>query len=169
MAPLRRLLPLLLLIPPAVVPSQVLLSREGKPLVRIVVLPGASPPVRRAAGELARFLGQVTGGRFQVLPRAEGDGPFLLVGPGAARQADPAFTTNGLGEEGIVIRTIGNKIVLAGGEPRGTLYAVYTFLEDYVGCRWWTSKASTIPAKPTLRVPFLDVRYTPVFEYRSSF
>ncbi len=165
------LLPALLLLLPLLpaLPSQVLLSRRGRVLAAVVVHPGASLPVRHAASELARFLGEVTGGSFPEVEAPPGEGPALLVGPGAARTADPAFTTEGLGEEGLVIRTIGNKILLAGGEPRGTLYAVYTFLEDYVGCRWWTPEASTIPRKPTLRVPFLDVRYIPVFEYRSSF
>ena len=167
---LRRSLPPLLILALAQgpLPSQVLLSREGRALAGIVTAPGASAPVRHAAAELARFLGEVTGGKFNVSQKLEGDGPALLVGPRAARAADPQFTTEGLGEEGIVIRTQGNRILLAGGEPRGTLYAVYTFLEDYVGCRWWTPKASTIPKKPTLRVPFLDVRYVPIFEYRSS-
>ncbi len=172
MGPLRHAfsaLAVLFSLAPGILPSQVLLSREGKALARIVLSKEASPPVRHAAAELARFLGEVTGGKFSVVPRIEGDLPALLVGPGAARLAAPSFNTEGLGQEGIVIRTKGNKIILAGGEPRGTLYAVYTFLEDYVGCRWWTPKASTIPKKTTLRIPFLDVRYVPPFEYRSSF
>ncbi len=81
--------------------------------------------------------------------------------------ADPTFTTDGLGTDGIVIRTVGNDLILAGGAPRGTLYAVYSFLEDYVGCHWWTSKASTIPKKPTLKFEALEVRYVPRIEYRT--
>ena len=74
-----------------------------------------------------------------------------------------------MGTEGIVIKTVGNDLILAGGRPRGTLYAVYTFLEDHVGCRWWSSTASTIPKKPTLKIGGIDVRYVPPLEYRESF
>jgi hypothetical protein len=91
------------------------------------------------------------------------------MGLKAARLAVPNFSSEGLGSDGIVIRTIGNDLILAGGEPRGTLYAVYTFLEDHIGCRWWSSKVSTIPKKPTLKVGTLNVRYVPPLEYRETF
>jgi len=53
-----------------------------------------------------------------------------------------------LGEEEWVIRTIGNDLLLTGGRPRGTMYAVYEFLEDHVGCHWLDRKTDVIPAKP---------------------
>ena len=51
----------------------------------------------------------------------------------------------------------------------GSQEGVFAFLEDCLGCRWWTSKASTIPANPTVNIPFLDIRYVPPIEYRYSF
>ncbi|MBE0537783.1 MAG: DUF4838 domain-containing protein, partial [Phycisphaerae bacterium] len=50
-----------------------------------------------------------------------------------------------------------------------TLYAVYTFLEDVVGCRWWSSTVSAIPKRPTLVVEGVDIRYVPMLEYREVF
>ena len=32
------------------------------------------------------------------------------------------------------------------------LYAVYTFLQDVVGVRWWTAEDTFIPEEPTLVV-----------------
>ena len=93
----------------------------------------------------------------------------LLVGPDAAQLADPTFSTAEFGAEGLILRTVGNDLILAGGRPRGTLYAVYTFLEDHVGCRWWSSTASTIPKQPTLKFDGINVRYIPPLEYRESF
>ncbi|MEK7996557.1 MAG: DUF4838 domain-containing protein, partial [Planctomycetota bacterium] len=89
--------------------------------------------------------------------------------PDAAKLAAPDFSADGLGADGLVIRKVGNDLILAGGRPRGTLYAVYTFLEDQVGCRWWSSKVSTIPRKPTLTVGELNIRYVPALEYRETF
>ena len=63
---------------------------------------------------------------------------------------------------------MGEDLILAGGDPRGTLYAVYTFLQDEVGCRWWTATVSTIPHRPTLVVEALDVRHLPAFGYRDT-
>jgi len=75
------------------------------------------------------------------------DGPVLIVGPGAAaRELAPDLPYDDLSPDGLVIETVGSNLILAGDRPRGTLYAVYTFLEDVVGCRWWSSTASTIPS-----------------------
>ena len=143
------------------------IADKGTARATIVVAKEATEPEKHAATELAAFLKQVTGAPFQAAEQAEG--PRLLVGPDAAKLADPKFSTDGLGADGIVIRSAGNDLILAGGRPRGTLYAVYTFLEDHVGCRWWSSKVSTIPSQPTLAVGPLAVRYAPPLEYREPF
>jgi len=147
----------------------VTIAQNGEAKAVIVLTDDAAEPERHAANELAGFLRQITGATFEIkAPPAAGQSR-LLVGPGAAKSAAADFSTDGLGSDGIVIRTVGNDLILAGGRPRGTLYAVYTFLEEYVGCRWWSSQASTIPIKPTLRIGRLNVRYVPPLEYRETF
>ncbi len=135
----------------------------------IVVSAQATLPERHAAAELADFLKQVTGAALAVTEKAEAGRPHLLVGPDAARLRDPAFEVRDLGQEGFVIRTVGNDLILAGGRPRGTLYAVYAFLEDHVGCRWWSPTVSTIPHRPSLAFDALDVKVVPKLEYREPF
>lgn len=147
----------------------VTISKDGRAQAVIVVAPDASEPEQYAAKELAQFLGQITGGEFKTLNQEDEQASCLFVGPGAAKWADEKFSTDGLGAEGIVLRTVGDDLILAGGRPRGTLYAVYTFLEDQLGCRWWSSTESTIPSKPTVAIDTLDVRYVPPLEYRSPF
>jgi hypothetical protein len=145
------------------------IAQNGEAKAVIVVAADATEPERHAADELAVFLRQITGAKFEIqAPPAAGQSR-LLVGPEAAKLADTNFSTEGLGSDGTVIRTVGNDLILAGGRPRGTLYAVYTFLEDHVGCRWWSSKVSAIPTKPTLEVDRLNVRYVPPLEFRETF
>lgn len=153
-------------------PEGVTLAQDGRTEHVIVIASDASAPEQHAAQELARFLQEVTGAPFPVRSLEEaGPGPRIAVGPGAARSLAPTLNLEGLGADGIVLRTVPPHLLLTGGPgaPRGTLYAVYTFLEDVVGCRWWTSKVSRIPHRPTLVVPPLDVRYVPVLEYREPF
>jgi len=146
------------------------IAQNAKPQAVIVLAQDATESERHAAAELSDFLNQITGAKFETTETATSTNfDCILVGPGAAKQADPAFTTDGLGADGIVIRTIGNDLVLAGGRPRGTLYAVYTFLEDQLGCRWWSSKVSTIPKKFTIDLGKLNIRYIPTLEYREAF
>jgi hypothetical protein len=145
------------------------IAEDGVARAVIIVAPDSSEPEKHAAAELAEFLQQITGAKFTISNTLLYGRPLLFVGPKIAKMIDSDFSTDGLGNDGIVIQTKGNALVLAGGEPRGTLYAVYTFLEDHVGCRWWSSKVSTTPKKPTLKVGKLNVRYVPPLEYRESF
>ncbi len=153
----------------AIADDRVIIAESGVSRATVVVALDATEAEKHAATELAGFLKRVTGGDFVLVDQAEVGQARVLVGPEAAKLADPSFTTEGLGEEGLVIRTVGHDLILAGGRPRGTLYAVYTFLEDEVGYRWWTSKVSTVPKSPTLKVGPLHRRFVPRLEYRESF
>ncbi|MFQ5461988.1 MAG: DUF4838 domain-containing protein, partial [Phycisphaerae bacterium] len=145
------------------------IARDGSAQCAIVVAAEASAPVQHAAKELAFFLNLITGAHFTIAPHADRRHANILVGPQAARYAEPDWSADGLGHDGLVIKTVGHDLILAGGHPRGTLYAVFSFLEDELGCRWWTSTASTIPHRPTLSAHDLDIRYRPPFAYRESF
>lgn len=147
------------------------LAADGKTRYTIVVDPAAIAAEKHAAAELAAFLKQVTGADFPVKITADTPaGPLLVVGPGrVARQVAPSLNLEGLKPDGIVIETAGENLLFAGDRPRGTLYAVYSFLEDTVGCRWWSSKVSTIPSARELTVAEQHVRYVPPLEYREPF
>ncbi len=150
-------------------PAAVTLSENGRVKATIVVAADAQPAEKHAATELATFLAQISGGPFAVAGEPNQATANIYVGPQAAKIAQSDFSTDGLGEEGIVIRTMPNGLILAGSRPRGTLYAVYTFLEDHLGCRWWSSTESTIPSKPTVVLNDIDLRYVPVLEYREPY
>ena len=146
-------------------------AREGKALCAIVVPDQASAPVRTAAQELADHLKLATGAEFAIVAEAQaGTAPRVLVGPcqeTARRVPDAAAIAQQ--PDGIRLRTLPDALVLTGAEPRGTLYAVYAFLEDVVGCRWWTSTESFVPKRPTLVVGDLEVSYAPKLLYREAF
>ena len=183
---IMRNLPLLLVFFFASFANAITITENGQAKAVIVVGPGASEPVKHAAQELADFVRRISEAKLDVvvLKQQATDGTtarsaqelaqyagmsWLYVGPAAAKLVDPKFSTKDLGQEGIVIRTVQDDLILAGPEPRGTLYAVYTFLEDTLGCRWWDSKVSTIPKQSTTRFGKLDVRYVPPVEFRESF
>lgn len=151
--------------------AAVTLASNGKAECAIVHDPNAAAPEKHAAHELALTLKQITGSEFAVV--ASGDQlprRAIFVGPGAAaRKVFPKVPFDQLGPEELVIQTRGNRLLLAGGQPRGTLYAVSRFLQDQCGVRWWTPWASRIPSRPTLRVAGLNLRAKPAFEYREPY
>ena len=152
--------------------AEIVLARNGAATCVIVIDPSATPPERTAATELAAMLRQIAGPEFLIQTNAEAPEPgsFILVGAGeAARSTFTKVPFDALGPEEFVIKTAGNRLLLAGGRPRGTLYAVSRFLQEQCGVRWWAPWASRVPKQSTLSVGELDLRQKPAFEYRESF
>jgi hypothetical protein len=149
--------------------ADTVISKKKKAAARIVLAADTSETEKWAADELRFFLHLSAGCEIPVVSDPSPFPNRLLVGEGAARLADPDFDAALLQAEEIVVETRGHDLILAGGSPRGTLYAVYTFLEDVVGCRFWTMHCWNVPRKPSLTVGSLSIRYAPPLEYREPF
>jgi hypothetical protein len=152
--------------------TSLLLAQNGKSSYVIALASDAIPAERTAANELQSYLKQVTGANLPI--KVEGlvaeNTPQILVGAGKrARRLLPKQNWATLGNDSILLKTQGKNIILAGSRPRGTLYAVYQFLEDNTGVRWWTPTESTVPKRSKLNVPPLNIAYTPPFAYREHF
>ncbi|MFO7975119.1 MAG: DUF4838 domain-containing protein [Candidatus Hydrogenedentota bacterium] len=154
----------------AQVAGEAVLSQEGATDWAIVVAEDAIAPEQTAARELQEHLEAVTGASFAI-QNSVGEGEkAIVVGPSAEFvDTFPEIDLNALGHDGIVMKSGQGRIYLAGGRPRGTLYAVYTFLEDVVGCRWWSATERYVPKNATLRVPALDEVYSPALIYREAY
>lgn len=151
--------------------AEVALAENGRSDYRIVIAAEASPSTRYAAEELQHFLERMTGAR---LPLAVDTGPThdheILVG--TSRRLDESgieIDLRRLGKEGYMLRTVGRRLVIAGGDPRGTLYGVYGLLEDHLGCRWFTPDIDRVPRARRLSLPQLDELRLPAFEYRETY
>ena len=133
-----------------------------------VIVRGASaiPAEITAAEKLRGFLKEIGGVALEVVTDAAApQAKEIIVGDTNRYAVDFGF----LGNEGFVLKTQGEKIVIAGGKPRGTLYGVYDFLEKFLGCRWFNRDNKLIPALDALEVPAtIDETEIPAFEYRAS-
>jgi hypothetical protein len=74
-----------------------------------------------------------------------------------------------LSNDGFVIKTCGEDIVIAGKTPRGTVYGVYYFLEKYINFKCFTKDVETFDRVETLIVEDLDICENPAFEYREIY
>ena len=139
----------------------------------IVIAANSSPPQHYAAQELQTLLEQISGATLPVADQPT-ESPMILVGPSdGVNRLLPEIEYETLGEEGLIMKTVGPHLVLTGGPLRGTLYAVYEFLDRQLGCRWFTGAGMTpavtrIPQKRTIVIDSLDVRKVPALEYRSA-
>jgi hypothetical protein len=142
--------------------------RDGRSDYTIVLDSGASLSEQSAAKELQRFLKEISGCDLPI--SSSPTSRMILVGGGEAlKKVEPGLDISSFGDDGFVIRTKGPHLILSGGKQRGTLYAVYTFLEDYLGCRWYSSKVSRIPRQENISLSSIDVTQKPLLEYREPF
>jgi hypothetical protein len=145
---------------------------DGKPKCVIVTSNDPAPFEQHAADELADYIRQSNNAKIPIVKEREApaDKPQILVGSSdGAKKAAGVSDFNSIGEDGIVMKLAGDKLVLAGGGTRGTIYAVETFLEDVVGVRWWTSVDEYVPKKQTITIDKLDVTHTPKLRSREVY
>ncbi|MBO5438448.1 MAG: DUF4838 domain-containing protein, partial [Thermoguttaceae bacterium] len=147
---------------------------DGKSPYRIVLPDGASAVEGNAAGEFQLYFEQITGAKLPIAKESElngESGPFVFVGTSEmAKKEFPELTEIDFREDEIFMKSDADgHLVLTGDARRGALYAVVTFLEDELGCRWWTSTESMIPRKPTLTVRAQDHRFAPPMVYREAY
>ena len=151
--------------------TDLVIADGGKNDYRIVISNEASPSEKYAANELQMFLKNISGATLPVVTdEAPVSSNEIILGDNAhLRQIKTEIDFDKLGKEGFTIRTVGSHLVIAGGKLRGTMYGVYTFLEEHLGCRWFSSKASHIPKRARIEIGPIDDTQIPVLEYREPF
>ncbi len=154
--------------PPAVT-SEMALATDGRSDYAIVLPAQADECVRTAAKELRDYFEKITGAALPVLTEdaLSPGGKAILLGDCAAALG----MTGGveLGEEDFRIVSDGTRLAIRGGGSRGTLYGVYTFLEEYLGVRWFTPTLERVPESGTVTVDAaIDRTVRPSFAVRRN-
>jgi hypothetical protein len=143
----------------------------GQSEYQIVIPAKPSASEQRAAEELAYFIKEISGAELPIVSESQGL-PAKAILLGRMRllsEVDVRIAWDWLGEEGFVITTTAPHLVIAGGPVRGTLYGVYTFLETYLGCRWFTPTVNRIPKQKDIAIDTIDEMQVPALAYREDF
>ena len=127
--------------------------------ISLEVPPDATPSIVTARAELENYLPKIVKDSITI------DGQKLnrIVIGLDAKLGD---------EESWSIKSEGDTLFLSGGGQRGALYAVYVFLEDFIGIHWWTPWEEFIPAAKNWEFAKISRNGKPFFFsrdlYRSS-
>ena len=136
----------------------------------IVLAKDASPSEVYAAEEFKNFFAQASGINLPIASESNGSCHIFIGSSRAMRASDVGFNTESFGEEDFRIIVRNNNIAIAGGRPRGTLYGVYTFLEDYIGVRFLTIDHTYVPKIGLWKtVDPVDRFYHPPLRFRWSY
>lgn len=146
------------------------LAENGRSGYVIVCGKPEGDPEHTAAERLQCYLQQICGVKLPVVPdETPAVDTEILVGRTNRENGVITLGRTGFTDETACYFTAGKRLVIAGGEKRGTLYAVFAFLKRELGCRWYTSKLTVLPKTDAVRLPAgLRYVYTPALHYRNT-
>ena len=155
-------------------------TRQKLPIVEnnrsnyvVILNSGASASEHYAANKLVQYIRDSTGISLPVkegVNGISGSDKMIILGCGDVSRSlgikpDPEV----LGEQGFLIETVKNSLVIAGTRGAGTLYGIYHFLENYIGIRWYTPDVTKVPSLSHIYVPVTKQVITPSFLYRETY
>ncbi|MGD9496448.1 MAG: DUF4838 domain-containing protein [Armatimonadota bacterium] len=151
--------------------ADVTLVQDGTPVAAIVLPADAGETLALAAQELQEHVRLISGAELSVMDEAQApDGPAVHLGlTERALRLNLPLTAADVGWDGYVIRTEGDTLLLAGRNDAGTLNAVYGFLQDVLGVRWYDPGpvGTYLPELQTITVPEITIVDRPRFIVRS--
>ncbi len=117
--------------------SPVTLIKDGKANASIVVQKEAPAPVKKSATDLQLYLKKLTSVELPLITDGpEVKGASLNVGRTSTAQ-DSDFPDLQMNPETYAITQRGGNIYFAGNHPSPIAFAVYSFLQDQLGIRWF--------------------------------
>ncbi len=151
-------------------PETPALVERGRSDYRIVVPAAASEGELRAADWVRTSIAAISGADLPVIrddaPAADHE---IVIGRGsrlAGPAADAGASLDGLGKDGFIVKTVGSRLIIAGGGDPGTLRGTASFLEDPLGCRKLGKDVLIRPKRSRIPLPALDRREVPAFDLR---
>ena len=134
--------------------DEIFLTKNGTSTYEIVHLGSATETEYNAAITLQEFIYKISGAKLPVVEESSQtmDIPKIYVGNSKG---------NDLAPQEIQIRTENKNIYIYGGTDEATSNAVFVFLEDLLGCKWFAPNAQSIPTSATITLNTINYSFTP--------
>lgn len=132
----------------------------------IVIADDADECIMTAVKEMQTYIERISGAKLDyVNESAYTGGKAIVIGETELVSID----TSDIKEDGFRLYSDGEYFVIAGASSRGTLYGVYTFLEEYLGVRWFTPTLEVVPENEDVVIDAsLDRTVEPSFAVRRN-
>jgi hypothetical protein len=136
----------------------------------IIIPAHATPAEQKAATVLQDYLLEISGAAFPVITAGKQRTAYEII-LGQNERLDELSSRIDyklLKEDGFIIKTDSSRLIIAGGNDKGTLYGVYSFLEKYLGCRMYTPKVKIVPPQKQIILTKIDEQQVPVIGFRDT-
>ncbi|MDP4679909.1 MAG: DUF4838 domain-containing protein [Cyclobacteriaceae bacterium] len=143
--------------------SELILVQGQTHNYQIVISEDANLDEQKAAFTLQKYIEAMSGKKLPIISETDlASEKSIWVGA--------TLKTKGLDLEPseIIYKVIGEGLIVAGGNSKSTLNAVYTFLENELGCRFYAPDVEMIPKGKKITLPIdLNYSYTPKITTRT--
>src|SRR5688572_446348 len=150
--------------------QKIILADNGFSRYNIIIPTHATPHELKTATILQDYLLQISGAALPVITADKHRSSYEIILGQNERLDEFSAPINYklLKEDGFVIRTDSLRLVIAGGNEKGTLYGVYSFLEKYLGCRMYSPKVKVLPQQKQIILGKIDDLQIPVIGFRDT-
>ena len=146
------------------------LFADQKSSYRIAIDAQASESEKWAAKELQHWLKQAGSAELPIQDLSQPfSGPQIIIGYNDVVKAKTGEPKPADLDESFRYFNSGANLFIYGGAMRGSMYGVMAFLENELGCRWYTPEVSVIPEKKTYSFDWLDHSEKPGVRVRNDF
>ena len=142
------------------------LFKNGCTDYEIVLTRDASVSERTACKELKFYLDSISGANFNITDAPSLSSKKIYVGFDASNPIFTGITPYAYDDESFTYLVVRGNLLIYGGKKRGTMYGVYSFLENELGVRWYTSNYTKVPQFRQFRLRRLNHTEHPGLKYR---
>lgn len=123
-----------------------------------------------AAEQLQKYIRFATGVELPIETDETAPCDYEIVVGITNREGDviEAVDRTVYGEETTLIRNEGTRLLISGAQRRGTIYAAYSFLEKYMGVRFFAEDCEIVYKAESVDISGISDEYTPTMEYRDT-
>lgn len=147
--------------------SEITIVDNNSTNYKIVIPENANDVEKYSAEELQKYIKEISGTELKIVKdnTSESDDEILIGRNNRIKNLN-IKGLDSLGLDGFTIKTIDKKIVIAGGNKKGTLYGVYTFLDNILGCKMYSPDVIEVPRKNKITIPEFSITEVPQVIYR---
>ena len=113
----------------------------------IVTAENPDATTKTAVNELQTYIKKISGTEIKAVTESEvtPEDSAIILGETSLEKGIVDINRSEIAQDGFMLYSDGKHLFIAGSDNRGTLYGVYTFLEDYLGVRWFTPELEVVP------------------------
>jgi hypothetical protein len=151
--------------------QKIILTDNGYSQYSIIIPNHATSYELKAANILQGYLLQISGTALPIITANKPRSSSYEIILGQNERLDElsaGINYKLLKEDGFVIRTDSLRLIIAGGNEKGSLYGVYSFLEKYLGCRMYSPKVKIIPQQRQIILGKINDQQVPVIGFRDT-